>query len=201
MSRPGRPRASAPPAEVLAARQRAECLVSAADVSAAVDRLSVRLSLRLQDTNPILLTIMNGALPFAGALLPRLNFPLEVGFLHVGRYRDATRGGDLVWHSQPTVRLHGRTVVLLDDVLDEGKTLAALVEWVRDAGAAEVVTAVLVDKQIATARPLAVDYAALECPDRYLFGCGMDYQGYWRNLPDIHALPVDLESAGHGASD
>jgi hypoxanthine phosphoribosyltransferase len=185
---------SVPPA-VLAARQRAELLVSAADVLAAIERLAVRLSLRLGDANPIFLAVMHGALPLAGALLPRLNFPLQVGYLHVGRYRQATRGGELEWHAEPGYAIRHRTVVLLDDVLDRGDTLAGLVDWAADAGAREVVTAVLVDKRVNAPRKVQADYAALQCPDRFLFGCGMDFQGYWRNLPAIYALPADMEQA------
>ncbi|MEQ8485243.1 MAG: hypoxanthine-guanine phosphoribosyltransferase [Pseudomonadales bacterium] len=182
------------PPEVLAARARAECLVDAQTVARAVDRLAVRLAVELQDANPWLLTVMHGALPLAGWLLARLPFPLQVGYLHVGRYGDATDGGELRWHAAPDYPLQGRTVLLIDDVLDRGETLAALVRWARDAGAARVLTAVLVDKVVAATRPVAADFAALQCPDRFLFGCGMDFQGYWRNLPDIHALP-----AGDGA--
>jgi len=184
--------AAAPPPEVLAARRDGELLVTEAEVRAAIDRLSVRLSLRLQTANPLVLAVLTGGLPLAGALLPRLAFPLEVGYVHVGRYRDALRGGELEWHAEPTYQLAGRSVLFVDDVLDEGKTLAALVDWARDQGAAEVLTAVLVDKQVQVARPLQADFAALTCPDRYLFGCGMDYRGYWRNLPAIYALPPEL---------
>ena len=183
------------PADVMAARARGEMIVSAADVSAAIDRLAVRLSVDLCASNPLLLTVMHGALPFAGALLVRLNFPLEVGYVHVGRYDDGTRGGVLEWHAEPDYALGGRTVVLLDDVLDRGETLTALMGWASESGAARVVSAVLVDKQVNAARPAQADYAALECPDRYLFGWGMDYRGYWRNLPAIYALPRELESA------
>ena len=184
---------SAPPAEVLAARARASCLVSAEEVIAAIDRLSVRLSLEFADANPHLLTVMHGALPFAGALLPRLAFPLTVGYVHVGRYRDATRGAGLVWHSEPEYRLDGRTVLLIDDVLDRGETLAELVAWASRAGASAVGTVVLVDKRVNAPRPVEADYVALRCPDRFLFGCGMDFRGYWRNLPAIYALPADME--------
>ena len=189
------PAAVRPPPEVLAARRRGELVASAAQVAAAVDRVSVRLSVDLCESNPLLLTVMHGALPFAGALLPRLDFPLEVGYLHVGRYRDSTRGGGLEWHARPDHDVAGRTVLLVDDVLDRGDTLAELVGWSREAGAARVLTAVLVDKQVGVERPVAADYVALTCPDRYLFGCGMDYRGYWRNLPAIYALPVELETA------
>lgn len=187
------PVVAAPP-DVLAARSRAEVLVSAEAVRHAMDQLAVRLSLDLQDANPLMLTVMHGGLTFAGELLPRLAFPLEVGYVHVGRYGDATRGGSLVWHATPDYPFRGRTVVILDDVLDRGETLAALVRWLRDAGALEVLSVVLVEKTVPEPRPIEADYVALRCPDRYLFGCGMDYRGYWRNLPAIYALPVDMES-------
>jgi hypoxanthine phosphoribosyltransferase len=183
-----------PPADVLAARANGELIASAEQVTSAIDRLSVRLSLALADANPLLLTVMHGALPFAGALLPRLNFPLEIGYLHVGRYRDATRGGTLRWHATPDYQLAGRNVLVLDDVLDRGETLAELLRWAEEAGAESVVTAVLADKRTGLARPVEADHVALECPDRYLFGCGMDYKGYWRNLPAIYALPPELET-------
>lgn len=182
-----------PPAEVLAARQRAELLVSREEVEAAVDRVSVRLALRLADADPMVLVVMHGALPFAGALLPRLAFPLEVGYVHVSRYRNATAGGALVWHAQPALDIRDRTVLLVDDVLDRGETLAELVRWAEGAGAREVLSVVLVDKRVESPRPVQADFVALTCPDRYLFGCGMDFRGYWRNLPAIYALPADLE--------
>jgi hypoxanthine phosphoribosyltransferase len=181
---------------VLAARRRAECLVTADEVTQAVDRLSVRLSLDYHDRDPLLLAVMHGALPFAGWLLARLDFPLEIGYLHVARYGDATRGGELEWRARPDYDLASRHVLILDDVLDRGTTLAAVAAWAADAGAGHVATAVLVDKAIEAPRVLAADYVALHCPDRYLFGCGMDYRGYWRNLPAIYALPRELEDAG-----
>jgi hypoxanthine phosphoribosyltransferase len=184
------------PVDVRGARARAELLVDADAVLRAVDQLAVRLALRLQDANPWLLTVMHGALPFAGWLLPKLAFPLQVGYLHVSRYRDATSGGDLHWHAMPDYPLQGRTVLLLDDVLDRGETLAALASWARDAGSAEVLTAVLVDKAGTGPRPIEADFVALHCADRFLFGCGMDYRGYWRNLPGIYALPGDGGSSG-----
>jgi hypoxanthine phosphoribosyltransferase len=188
------PRVVEPPPAVLAARQRADLLVSEAEVRAAIDRLSVQLSLAVRAANPWLLAVMHGALPFAGALAMGLNFPLQLGYLHVERYRQATRGGGLAWHSQPDYDLGDRTVVLVDDVLDRGETLIELVRWAQAAGAREVLTAVLVDKEVGVERLVRADFAALKCPDRFLFGWGMDYRGYLRNLPAIYALPADLEA-------
>jgi len=180
------------PAAVRLARQQAELLVAPDTVQRAIDRVAVRLTLHLQEANPLLLIVMHGGLPYAGELLRRCAFPLEYGYLHVGRYGQATRGSELRWHAEPRYELAGRTVLVVDDVLDRGHTLAAIREWAIAAGAASVVTSVLVDKAFAGARPIAADFAALACPDRYLFGCGMDFQGYWRNLTGIYALPEAL---------
>lgn len=192
-----------PPAAVLAVRRRAIELVSAAAVAKAIDQVAVRMTLALAEENPLLICVMNGAVPFAGALLPRLQFPAQFTHVHVSRYGDATRGGELCWHSQPTLAVNDRHVVFLDDILDQGVTLAALGRWALDAGARQVSYAVLVDKQLAAPgkRPITADFAALECEDRFLIGYGMDYQGYWRNLPAIYAVDADAESVAASVSD
>jgi hypoxanthine phosphoribosyltransferase len=177
-------------ADIIAARAAAECLFDAAAVERAVDQLAVRLALRLHGTHPIVMCVMHGGVILTGELLLRLHFPLEVSYVHATRYRDATRGAALEWPALPSTDVGGRTVLLVDDVLDEGHTLAAVVERLRESGATSVVTGVLVDKDIGRPRPVRVDEAALHCPDRFLFGHGMDYRGHWRNLPGIYALPV-----------
>lgn len=178
-----------PPA-VVAARDGSEVLFSHEAVLRAIDRLSVRLSVALAELNPLLVCVMHGGLPFTAAVMQRLHFPLQLTYLHVGRYGDAIRGRELSWHAQPALEPAGRHVVLLDDIVDEGVTLAALKAYCLTEGAAAVTTAVLLDKVSARERAGAPppDLAALVCPDRYVFGWGMDFQGYWRNLPDIYAL-------------
>jgi len=178
------------PPDVLAARDAAECLFDAAAVERAVDRLAVRLTVRLADAHPIVVCVLNGGLPLTAELLLRFHFPLELTYLHATRYRDALQGAGIEWRALPDVSVERRNVLVVDDVLDEGNTLAAVVEHLTAAGARSVRTAVLVDKVIERPRPLAVDDAALQCPDRFLFGHGMDYRGHWRNLAGIYALPV-----------
>jgi len=192
------------PADLLGVRRRSIEVVSAAAVRKAIDQTAVRLTLELADANPLLLCVMNGAVPFAGALLRRLHFPLQFDHVHVSRYGGATSGGELIWHSMPSLNLQDRHVVLIDDILDQGATLATLVDWARESGAADVSIAVLVDKQISghDTRPVRADFAALQCPDLFLIGCGMDYQGYWRNLPAIHALAaVDVPAGDSDGAD
>lgn len=177
----------APPA-VLAALRDAQVLVDADALVRAIDQAAVRLAVLLSEENPVILTVLNGALPFTAALLQRLHFPLELACVQVSRYGSATTGGELHWHARPSTSLTGRHVVIVDDVLDQGLTLAAIRDWALEEGAARVTIAVLVDKQVGSPRPLVADVVALSCPDRYLFGFGMDFQGYWRNLPAIYAL-------------
>jgi hypoxanthine phosphoribosyltransferase len=184
-----------PPAEILGARRQATQLVSADAVLKAIDQVAVRMTVVLAEQNPLLISVLEGGLPFAGLLLQRLDFPLQIAHVHVGRYGHETRGSQLHWYSKPRVSLAGRHVVFIDDILDQAITLAELRSWALEQGAAAVDVCVLVDKQIANAkqRPLQADFTALSCPDRFLFGCGMDYQGYWRNLPGIYAMAEESD--------
>lgn len=180
-----------PNRELLNARERAELLVPYAEVVKAIDQVSVRLTLACAESNPLLLCVMQGGLAFAGALQQRLHFPLECDYLQVGRYGAGTSGNELQWRVRPQASLENRVVVLIDDVLDQGITLAELHRWAIAEGASEVISVVLVDKQVSTPRTIVADFAALQCPDRFLLGWGMDLAGYWRNLDGIYALPVD----------
>lgn len=182
-----------PPEEILAAYHRAEVVVEAEAVTQAIDRTAVRVALELQQANPLVLCVMNGGLVYCGRLLGRLHFPLELGYLHTARYGEYTQGGPLNWLVKPEQSVAGRQVLIVDDVLDNGDTLAAVQRWASSEGAARVWTTVLVRKKAPRNAAIHIDFTGLECPDRYLFGCGMDYRNYWRNLPAIYALPEDLE--------
>ncbi len=164
-------------------------LVCAADVvEGAIARMAADLTRAVGDAYPLVLAVMGGAVFFAGQLLPRLAFPLDFDYLHVTRYRDRTVGGDIDWRVEPRLPLAGRTVVVLDDILDEGQTLAAIRERVLAAGAARFLAAVLCEKELGRAKPARADFTGVTVPDRYVFGCGMDVRGMWRNLPAIYAV-------------
>jgi hypoxanthine phosphoribosyltransferase len=166
-----------------------DCLHGEAEVLAALDRMAEAMTADLQYANPIVYTVMNGGLIVSGHLLPRLRFPLEVSYMHATRYRKETSGGMLDWKVKPQESMKGRVVVIVDDILDEGHTLAAILEYCREQGAKEVRVAVLVDKKHdRKAVGVTADYVGLEVEDRFLFGCGMDYQGYWRNTLAIYAV-------------
>lgn len=165
-----------------------ELLYGRLDIERALDRMGAQVSDRLADSFPVVLCVMGGAVVFAGQLLPRLAFPLEFDYLHATRYRDATQGGGIHWYALPRKEIEGRVVLLLDDILDEGHTLAAAKERMLELGAARVEIAVLADKEIGKEKPVQADYIGLSLPNRYVFGMGMDAYGLWRNLPGIYAM-------------
>jgi len=167
---------------------KADLLVSATDIELALDGLAARITDALADRMPLGLCVMGGAVVFAGKLMPRLGFPMEFDYLHATRYRDGTRGGEIEWSVLPRKAMSGRSVLLLDDILDEGHTLAAAKVKLLELGAAEVKIAVLADKDIGRDKPVAADFVGLTLPNRYVLGMGMDAYGLWRNLPAIYAL-------------
>ena len=166
----------------------AEILFSAEEVSKAVSRVAQEITEKLGDTTPLLLCVMTGGVPFAADLMSQLDFPLEFDYLHVTRYGQETAGGALSWRSAPWTSVKDRIVIVLDDILDEGVTLAAIVDRVTELGAKACYTAVATDKQNGKQKPLKADFVALSVPDRFLFGYGMDVRGMWRNLPAIYAM-------------
>lgn len=168
----------------------ADCLFTPDDVEAALDRMAAAITSRLAGSDPVVLCVMHGGLIVTGRLLPKLAFPLESGYLHATRYGHEFCGSHLDWRVRPTEDLRGRTVLLVDDILDEGTTLGAIIDYCREEGAKEVLSAVLIDKEHdRKARPdLTADFVGLVSPDRFLFGCGMDYRGYWRNAAGIYAV-------------
>jgi hypoxanthine phosphoribosyltransferase len=138
---------------------------------------------------PIYMTVLTGGLMVAGCLAPKIKLPLEFDYVHATRYRGATEGGKLHWFAKPRCDLRNRTVLLVDDILDEGHTLEELRRFCFDAGARDVKIAVLCIKRHDRRVPgLKADFCELEVPDRYVFGFGMDYRELGRNLPAIYAL-------------
>ncbi len=173
------------------ARANADCLYDAAEVDAAIDRLAAAITRDLAQSDPVVLVVMNGGLIPAGHLLTRLDFPLRLDYLHATRYRERTRGGGLHWLKRPTRPLRGETVLVIDDILDEGITLAEIVADCRREAPERLLTAVLCHKRHDRHNGFRADYVGLEVEDRYVFGYGMDYKGYWRNAPGIFALAED----------
>ena len=176
------------PAEAQKILAEADLICSAEKSALAVRRIAAEICARLANSNPLVLAVMGGAVVFTGQLLPLLPFPLDFDYLQVSRYRDSTTGGQLFWVVEPKSAVAGRCVLVVDDILDEGVTLAEIRQRLFAQGAAEVLTAVFADKQSECSKPVTADFVGITVPDRYVFGFGMDIQGAWRNLPAVYAL-------------
>jgi hypoxanthine phosphoribosyltransferase len=168
--------------------ENSDLVASAAQVQAAIERLATEITRALADDYPLVLVVMGGAVVFAGQLLPRLRFPMDFDYVHATRYGAAVQGGGIDWKVTPPDYVRGRVVLVLDDILDGGQTLRAISDRLLALEAKAVRCAVLVEKELAQRKPIAADFVGLRIPDRFVFGCGMDAKGYWRNLPEIRAI-------------
>jgi hypoxanthine phosphoribosyltransferase len=168
--------------------QHAEMIRTPEEVQAAVAQVAGEINATLSERHPLVLSVMGGAVIFTGQLLPQLNFPLDFDYLHVSRYGAKQQGGELHWKVSPGENVTGRVVLVLDDILDEGETLAAIRQRVLELGAAAFYSAVFADKANGKTKPIRADFTGMELPDRFVFGFGMDIQGAWRNLPAIYAV-------------
>ena len=157
-------------------------------VREAVQRIAQEITAKLENEFPVVLSVMGGAAIFTGQLLPLLAFPLEFGAIEVTRYNNAIQGREISWRLPPRDNVRGRVVLVVDDILDEGITLAAIRKKLLEMGATKVYSAVFADKAIGRAKPIAADFVGVTVPNRYVFGFGMDAYGLWRNLPAIYAL-------------
>ena len=165
----------------------ADLLHSEQEIETAIDKMAQQINVALADRNPLLLCVMNGGVVTFGKLLTRLSIPLTIDAINASRYQNLTSGGSIEWLVKPVTSLKGRTVLLVDDILDEGITLQAIYQYCREQGATDVYSAVLVDKILDHQKPVTADFIGLKVENRYVFGYGMDYKGYLRNAPGIYA--------------
>lgn len=169
---------------------RSSCYCSKEDIERALDAMAAEITGKLAGSNPLVLSVMIGGLIPTGHLVTRLDFPLQIDYIHVTRYGGSTRPGDLHWLVTPRIPLKDRTVLIVEDVLDGGLTLAAIVDFCVQSGAKAVYTAVMVDKK--RPRPenglQKADFTGLEVEDHFLYGFGLDYEEYLRNVFAINRV-------------
>ncbi len=183
------------PAKIREVYKKATCIYTKEEIDAALDKMAVAIHEKLSHSNPIFLCVVIGGIIPMGNLLPRLDFPLEVDYVHVTRYRGEIVGKDIQWKVKPSCSLSGRTVVIVDDILDGGLTLQAIIDYCHDQAAAHVYTAVLADKVDAriSGGVQSADFCGLELDNHYVFGFGLDYKEYLRNAPGIYRVAPEHE--------
>jgi len=165
----------------------AELLVNEQEIAAAITQIAEQINNKLADSNPLVLCVMNGGLVFTGQLLPKLTIALTLDSINASRYDNQTSGGAIKWINTPQSSVKNRTILIVDDILDEGITLAAIYDYCLAQGATAIYSAVLVNKLLEQSKPIQADFIGLNLENRYLFGYGMDYKGYLRNAPGIYA--------------
>jgi len=181
-------RLNATPEQAWRILETADEVCSAQCVTTEVARIATEITQKLSSLNPLVLSVMRGSVIFSGHLLPQLHFPLNFDYLDVTRYGAETVGGTITWKVSPGTAVSGRVVLVLDDILDEGRTLAAVREKLMEAGATQFYAAVFAEKATGRAKPINADFVGIVVPNRYVFGFGMDVYGAWRNLPAVYAL-------------
>ena len=169
----------------------ADLLVDRPTIDKAIAGIADAIARDYKGEVPVFLSIMNGALPFAGQLALELGArgqDAQFDYMQASRYHGET-GGELVWKHRPVSALFGRRVILVDDILDEGFTLQGVRDWCMEQGATDVrIAAMTVKSAERCLSGIKADYVGLQVPDRYVFGFGMDFHEQGRNLPDIYAL-------------
>jgi len=177
---------------------RAKEVISAADMEAGFDRLAAAIQPLIDAGDCVLLGVLNGGIYPLMELARRLQGDFLIDYCHATRYRGATSGNDVQWMRRPPESIRGRTVLLVDDILDIGDTLEAVLEACTDSGAAVVHSVIPIVKDT-PARPAGrrPDFTAgIVVPDVYVFGCGMDVAGRWRHLPGVYEWPEGLALPG-----
>ncbi|WP_207063055.1 hypoxanthine-guanine phosphoribosyltransferase [Motiliproteus sp. SC1-56] len=175
-------------AEAARVHAEADCLATPAQLDSALEQMAGEIRARLHDKAPLVLCVMNGGLIPAALLTLKLDFPLELDYLHATRYGLATEGGELDWRVFPKAEISGRSILVIDDIFDQGHTLAAICDYLKNAGAAEVLSATVINKRHERKVDFKPDFIGLEIEDRFLYGFGMDYKGYLRNVQGIYAV-------------
>jgi len=175
--------------EIEQVKDNANLIFSRQQVDQALDGMAEGITDLLSEQNPLLLSVMNGGIITTALLMLRMPFTFQLDSIFVSRYRNTTQGNEIQWLKEPSVPIRDRVVLLIDDILDEGITLAEIKQYCLKQGAKSVFTAVLVDKMLGFEKPIVADIVGLTCDNRYLFGYGMDYKGYLRNAPGIFACP------------
>ncbi|MGB5833466.1 MAG: hypoxanthine-guanine phosphoribosyltransferase [Thiohalocapsa sp.] len=179
------------PEQYQGVRGRADLIADQTDVEAALDQLAARITAEFSGKDPLILCVVTGGIITTGLLLPRLDFALRLDYVHASRYQGATSGGELRWDHRPTEAIRGEHVIVVDDIFDEGVTMASIVAACVEDGAATVSSAVLTEKDRARDVAYRPDFVGLHLPDRYVMGYGLDYKSYFRNAPGIFAAADD----------
>lgn len=169
-------------------------LFSEEEIQRGIERVSRDVTSVYRGTEFTVVSILKGSCIFVSDLVRRIPIPLQMAFVDAGSYRGSTEPGELEIRVMPAAEeVHGRRVLLLDDILDTGRTLTAVRGELLRAGAEEVRTGVFLDKPERRVVPCKPDFRVFEVEDLFVVGYGLDFDGRYRNLPYVGALRPELQ--------
>lgn len=171
----------------------AEILVSEAAIAEKVKELGARITEDYRGRNVVLVSILKGALPFLADLMRQVELPLALDFLEVSSYGASTDSSGVVRILKDLANpIEARDVLVVEDILDTGQTLAFVVDHLRSQHPASVRICTLLDKPARRLVPIEIDYRGFEIPDKFVVGYGLDYAERYRNLPFIGVLKPEV---------
>ncbi len=157
-------------------------------IDAAISKIAKSINNDVKNENPLFLVILNGAFMFAGDLLKKVNINCNVSFVKLASYSGIQSTNQVVELIGLNEEIKGRSIVIVEDIIDTGKTLEVLLEKLKDKEAARVRIAALLFKPEAFKCNYPVDYIGMKIPNDFIVGYGLDYDGYARNYPDIYKI-------------
>lgn len=170
--------------------------ISQEEIAAGVESVAGEIRSRHRESAPLLVCVLKGATLFFADLVRRLDFPVTIDFVRVSSYGDGmASSGKLTFTAEPGTELTGRNVIVVEDIIDTGRTVSSLRAYFKERGAACVEVATLLHKPEADCSNESPEYVAFEIPNRFVVGYGLDYAEHGRNLPGIYVL---AEEEVHG---
>jgi hypoxanthine phosphoribosyltransferase len=165
-----------------------EPYITATELDRGIRRLASELSADYADRKPLFIAILNGSFMFASDLFKQLDFPAEICFIKLASYKGTKSTGQVITSIGLDTDVIGRDVVILEDIIDTGKTLSMFLPQLKNQQPRSLKICALLHKKEATVYPIEIDYLGFTIPDRFVVGYGLDYDGYGRNLREIYQL-------------
>jgi len=159
--------------------------LTSSEISIAIQKIADQINLEYLDKNPLFIAILNGSFIFASDLFKKINVPAEISFIKLASYQGTKSTGNVITAIGLETDLFDRHVVVLEDIIDTGKTLSAFLPQLQHQQPKSLKVCTLLHKKEATKYPIDIDYLGFEIPDLFVVGYGLDYNGYGRNLDQI----------------
>jgi len=162
--------------------------LSQAAIEQSIKKIAENISADYADKNPLFIAILNGSFMFASELFKHISIPAEICFIKLASYKGTTSSGHVITSIGLDVEVKGRHVIILEDILDTGKTLSNFLPQLHNMNPASLKIAALLHKPEATIYNVPLNYNGFKIPDKFVVGFGLDYNGLGRNIPAIYRL-------------